>query len=327
MGEQLESQKSHLAGISPRAYQHPADRAAAAGLSRVPYLDEVVRRLVALGYERALRTASLGSSVRLGERQLPDIWQLHREVIATLEVEPLPDLYLTAFPMANAMTVGTSKPIVIMNSELVRLLEEPGRRAVLAHEAAHIHSDHVLYGTALRILIQLGTGGLGVLAGLPLMAIRLALLDWFRSAELSCDRGAALVTRDPESVCRTLMVLSAGEAAAALDLDAFIAQASDYTEGGQGVERLTKLFQDLHVTHPMPVRRVKALLDWVREGDYDRILGGDYERTGEEAPLRDDLEAAGAHYTDRAAEAFQVAGSSITEIGDQLKTWLDKQRA
>ena len=46
-----------LEGISPRAYQHPADRAATAALARVPYLDEVVRRLVALGYERALRAA------------------------------------------------------------------------------------------------------------------------------------------------------------------------------------------------------------------------------------------------------------------------------
>src|SRR5204862_7590218 len=48
-----------LEGISPRAYQHPADRAASAALSQVPYLDQVVRKLVALGYERALRAASL----------------------------------------------------------------------------------------------------------------------------------------------------------------------------------------------------------------------------------------------------------------------------
>ena len=46
-----------LDGISPRAYQHPADRAATAALAKVPYLDEVVRRLIALGYERALRAA------------------------------------------------------------------------------------------------------------------------------------------------------------------------------------------------------------------------------------------------------------------------------
>ena len=63
-----------LEGISPRAYQHPADRAAAAALRKVPYLDEVVRKLISLGYERALRAFSLGASVRLGQEQLPGVW-------------------------------------------------------------------------------------------------------------------------------------------------------------------------------------------------------------------------------------------------------------
>src|SRR3954452_22823321 len=69
-----------LEGISPRAYQHPADRAATAALHAVPYLDQVVRKLIELGYERALRAVSLGSSVRLGQEQLPHIWVLHRQV-------------------------------------------------------------------------------------------------------------------------------------------------------------------------------------------------------------------------------------------------------
>ena len=57
MSEQIEAAWK-LDGISPRAYQHPADRAARAALAKVPYLDQVVRRLVALGYERALRAAA-----------------------------------------------------------------------------------------------------------------------------------------------------------------------------------------------------------------------------------------------------------------------------
>ena len=111
------------------------------------------------------------------------------------------------------------------------------------------------------------------------MPIRYALLEWFRAAELSCDRAAALLTRDPQAVCRALMVLSAGAAAEHLNLDAFIKQGIDYEERGTGVERLSRLFQDLNVTHPMPVKRVRELLDWVREGDYDRIVGGEYMRS------------------------------------------------
>ena len=316
-----------LEGISPRAYQHPADRAATAALARVPYLDEVVRRLVALGYERALRAASLGSSVRLGQNQLPRVWVLHRQVCHALDLEAVPELYLTAYPIANAATIGTGKPIVVLHSELIRLLDDDGRRAVLAHEAAHVHSDHVLYQTALLILLRLGgSARLPLLAGLPLLAIQLALLEWFRAAELSCDRAAALLTRDPLAMCRALMVMSAGEAAADLSLDAFVAQAADYETGGAGTERLTRLTQDLRLTHPMPVRRVRALLDWVRAGDFDRIVGGDYVRRGEEPPLREEADAAQAHYAERVGDAFAQAGSSLNDVGRQLGDWLARQR-
>ena len=316
-----------LERISPRAYQHPADRAATAALARVPYLDEVVRKLVALGYERALRAASLGSAVRLGPEQLPGIWALHREVFNALDVDAIPDLYLTQFPLANAFTLGTDKPIVVLNSELVRILDDGGRRVVLAHEAAHVHSDHVLYRTALLILLRLGGAvRLPILAGLPLLAIQLALLEWSRAAELSCDRAAALVTRDPQAVCRALMVIAAGEAAEQLNLDAFVAQGMDYSESGTGLDRITRLLQQLQVTHPMPVRRVGLLLDWVRDGDYDRMVRGDYLRRGEERSAREEADVAGVFYADRITGAFSAAGSSIADVGQQLGDWLKRNR-
>jgi Zn-dependent protease with chaperone function len=316
-----------LEGISPRAYQHPADRAATAALAKVPYLDQVVRKLIELGYERALRAASLGSAVRLGQEQLPRIWVLHRQVFNTLDMEKVPGLYMTQFPLANAYAIGTEKPIVVLNSELVRILDDDGRRVVLAHEAAHIHSDHQLYRTALLILLRLGSAvRLPLLAGLPLLAIQLALLEWSRAAELSCDRAAALVTRDPQAVCRALMVIAAGEAAEDLNLDAFIAQGMDYSERGTGLERLTRLLQQMRITHPMPVRRVRVLLDWVREGEYDRMVRGDYLRRGEEPSAREEADAASVFYGERIAGAFQAAGSSVADVGQQLGDWLQKTR-
>ena len=316
-----------LPGISPRAYQHPADRAATAALQSIPYLDEVVRKLIALGYERALRVASLGAAVRLGQEQLPHIWVLHRECFHVLDIEAVPDLYMTQYPLANAATIGTDRPVVLLNSELVRILDDEGRRAVLAHEAAHVHSDHVLYQTALLILMRLGgSTRLPLLAGVPLLALQLALLEWFRGAELSCDRAAAIVTRDPLAVCRALMVITAGEAADQLSLDAFMTQAMDYDEGGSGLERLTRQLQDLRLTHPMPVRRVRELLAWVRSGEYDTIVGGEYLRRGHEPPPRDEAASAADHYSKRIGDAFAAAGSSIAEVTQQLGDWLSRQR-
>ena len=316
-----------LEGISPRAFQHPADRAATAALRQVPYVDTVVRKLIELGYERALRQSYLGSAVRLGQEQLPHIWVLEREVFNVLDLPDVPDLYLTQYPLANAATIGSGRPIIVLNSELVRILDAEGLRAVIAHEAAHVLADHVLYRTALLILLQLGASvALPMFAGLPLLAIRAALLEWSRAAELSCDRAAALVTRDPLAVCRALMTLSAGEAADQLNLDAFMRQGLDYDEGGRGLERLSRLLMHLNITHPMPVRRTRELLRWVQGGDYDRIIGGEYGRRGAEPPPREEADAAAAHYGQRVRDAFKDASDSINDAGQQLGDWINRQR-
>jgi Zn-dependent protease with chaperone function len=215
---------------------------------------------------------------------------------------------------------------VVLNSELVRILDDDGRRAVLAHEAAHVHSGHVLYQTAMLILLRVATGvRLPLLAGLPLLAIQLALLEWFRGAELSCDRAAALVTRDPLVVCRTFMSLAGGAMVDRLDLDAFMKQGLEYTDEGGGLERLTRLLTDLGVTHPLPVRRMHELMKWVREGDYDRIVGGAYVRRDEPADPRADGGEAVGFYAERFRRAFREAGEAVGSMGDQLSAWLRRE--
>jgi Zn-dependent protease with chaperone function len=304
-----------LKGISPKAYEHPADRAATAALRSIPYLNTVVRKLIELGYERALRQAYLGSSVRLGEDQLSDVWMAHMRAYATLDLEPVPDLYLTQFPVANAITIGAGRPIVVVQSGLVQLLDVEQLRAVFAHEAGHVLSDHVLYRTALVILMRLSS-----IPGipLPLLPVRAALMEWFRASELSCDRAAALVTRDPLTVCRTLMVIAAGAEAERLDLDVFMRQGADYREKGSGLERLSRLLLDLGITHPMPVRRVHELMEWVRSGDYDRIVGGDYVTRDVPPDPRAEAGDAVAHYSERFRAMFRDAGESVGDIGEQL---------
>ena len=101
----------------------------------------------------------------------------------------------------------------------------------------------------------------------------------------------------------------------------------DYSEGGSGLERMTKLFQDLRLSHPMPVRRVRLLLDWVHEGDYDRIVRGDYLRVGQEGSAREEADAASSFYGERISAAFQQAGSSISEAGQQFGDWLKRTRS
>ena len=312
-----------LPNISSKSYEHPADRAASTALSGVPYLDVAVRKLIELGYERALRQSYLGSSVRLSEAQLGHVHTLHRACYVTLDIWPIPDLYLTQMPVPNAMAIGSAKPIVVLGSSALGLLEGEELRAVLAHEAGHILSDHALYRTALVILLRMGQNAR---IPLPLLPVRAALLEWFRASELTCDRAAALVTRDPMAVCRALMGLAAGTPARELNVDAFMLQGQEYSDGGTGVERLSRLFLDLNVTHALPVKRVKELMDWVRSGEYDRIVGGDYMTRDQEFTARAEAGDAASHYTEKFGDLFKDAGESINDVGQKLGDWLRGQR-
>ncbi len=323
-----------LRGISPKAYEHPADRAATAALKSVPMLDAVVRKLIELQYERALRQQFLAGSLRLGPEQLPQTWSDHVAATTRLDLPDVYDLYLTQFPIANAMAIGAGKPIVVLHSRTLDLLDEAEVRTVLAHEAGHILSDHVLYQTALLILLNL-TGGsrVPVLAGLPLVAVRYALLEWFRAAELSCDRAATLVNRDPRITCRTLMVLAAGVPSRKLNLGAFMAQARDYEEWSSGWDKLARLRTELSLTHAYPIRRAREVMTWVQSGEYDRIAGGEYRtRDQEAAGPRQEAGDAVEFYSERfrkafreAGESVEKAGGSLADAGERFSDWLRKR--
>jgi len=312
-----------LTNISPKSYEHPADRAATAALGSIPYLDGVVRKLIEFGYERALRQSLLGASVRLGGDQLPDVWHAHSRVYATLDMSEVPGLYITQAPTPNALTIGAGQPVVVLQSELVRLLDDDQLHAVLAHEAGHVLSDHVLYLTALVIMLRLGQSARLPLGLLPLRA---ALLEWSRASELSCDRAAALATRNPMAVCRALMTITAGAEASRLDLDAFMRQGIDYREKGTGLERLSRLLLDLNVTHALPVRRIHELMSWVQGGDYDRIVGGEYVTRDEPVQPRVEAGEAASHYAERFRELSHEAGESISDAVRELGDWLRGSR-
>ncbi|MGH2544091.1 MAG: M48 family metallopeptidase [Ardenticatenaceae bacterium] len=318
--------RHRLPGISSRAYEHPADRAATAALRAVPMLDAVIGRLTELQYERAFRQLFLGNSVRIGPEQLPHIWNSYLHVLETLDMPEQYDLYIAQTPIANAFVMGVTKPMIVLNSGLVTLLDHDELESVLAHEVGHILSEHVTYRTALLILVALGAVGLPALAGLPLMAIRLALLEWYRAAELSADRAATLVVRDPLIFCRAMMNIAGGPASQNLNLDAFIKQANEYEAGEDNLDKGLRFFLELGVSHPFPVRRVSELMKWVRGGDFDRIIRGEYPKRGEKGDARQDMSDAAAFYRERLEALFGETAGGMRDFGQQVNDWLRGNR-
>lgn len=316
-------QLHRLAGISPKAYEHPADRAATAALRSIPALDTVVRRLTELQYERALRQFYLASSVKVGPEQLPHVWREYTRVLETLDMPEVYDLYVTQFPFSNAAAIGSGKPMIVLNSGTVTLLDGAELRTVLAHELGHILSDHVMYRTALIILLRLGLSvRLPLVAGLPLLAVRSALLEWSRAAELTCDRAATLANRDPLVTCRTLMAIAAGIGSDKLNLDAFLRQAAEFEEWDSSWDKLGRFVTELSLTHPVSVRRVLEITRWVQSGEFDRIMGGLYPRRDGKVDPRAEAGDAVAFYAERFRTIFREAGDGAAGAGGRVADWL-----
>ena len=304
-------------GISPKAYEHPADRAATAALQSVPMLDTVVRRLIEWRYERALRQYFLGNSIRVSENQLPELWAAHQGVCRILDMPEVYDLYVTSPVLGGAQAIGSGKPMIVIDARALANLESGEQRAVLGHEVGHILSDHILYMTALNILLSAG-GTLPFFLGMPFRAVRAVLLEWYRAAELSADRAAAIVVRDPQIVCRLLMVMSGNMHVRDLNLDAFMAQAMEYEAWDDPSDRVRRFFNELNKTHPDSVRRVSEVLKWVQSGDYDRIIRGEYRTRDQDANVREEAGDAVEFYAERFRAIFREIGDNLNKAGAQV---------
>ena len=307
-----------LTDIAPHAWEHPADKAALMALRRIPVFDEVLKKIFGFFGEKPIRLAFQANAVRCSENQFGDVYRLYKQCLKTLDAPQEYPLFMSQTPMVNAGAYGMEKPFIILNSGTVRLLEEEELEYVISHEIGHILSDHVLYKTMTVILINLANMGFPIV-GLAARAVLVALLEWSRKSELSCDRAGLLGVQDPEVVMRTMLKMAGGGTTDETNLQEFIVQAEEYRQGGDVADQVFKVLNLLFQTHPFYVLRVSELREWIESGDYDRIIRGEYARRGEPDPAyQDDLkEAANAYaegardFLDTVADAAKRAGSDF----------------
>jgi Zn-dependent protease with chaperone function len=309
--------------ISAQGFAHPADRAATAAIHTVPGLDKFIKFFTEHGYERRVRQLLLGNAVRIGDDQLPTIWTIQRRCANVLDIRRCPHLYVTQEPVGNGLTIGSNEPVTLVSSGLVASYSEEELTAVLAHEMGHVLADHVGLTTTFQLVQMILRGVLRTvpLAGVPLVALYLALLEWSRAAELTADRASAIVCGDPLVMCRTLMRMAGGPVGG-LNLDAFIRQATEYEGEADPFSRYSRFFAEITTTHPFPVRRVRELIAWVSAGELDRIRSGSYLRKGQEPPPSQEFEAALEHYRKRFSTILDRASDGISSVLDRLTSWL-----
>ncbi len=308
-------------GISARAWEHPADRAAMATLRRVPFLDMALKKMIHFLGERGLEALYLGNAVRVSDKQFARVNKAYEDCLQILDVQERYPLYVTQTPLVNAGAVGTDKPFIILNSGLVELFTDDELRLIIGHELGHIASDHVLYKTMLSVLLNawLSTQMLGPFLLIPLpvlIGIILGLKEWDRKAELSCDRAGLLCVQDPRTAYTVEMKMAGGKFADQMDVDEFIAQAQDYEQYGNVLDSVYKIFNLLDRTHPFAVLRLAELKKWVDSGAYGAILKGEYITRDEAANIVEELGDGFKAYGEDARKSQDPLMRIINRVGD-----------
>ncbi|MCB9743447.1 MAG: M48 family metalloprotease [Alphaproteobacteria bacterium] len=278
---EAEDQRRRVGLITPARYRHPLDESATKKLDQAFPFDDLARRLSEAVPERVFRLLNTSSNLRVGPDQLPELYRLYQGCVRRLGIHPEPPLYVARGGF-NAYTSGVEEPFVVVHDTLVGLCSDAELEFVLGHELGHIKFDHVLYNMVARLVTIPGA----LLAAVPVFGpfiakgLELAMFEWARKAELSCDRAGLLCSQDPQAAWRLMMRMAGAPSAYASQLNVarFLQQYEELE--GEWDDMLSSLFYVLSTaerSHPWTIVRAHELASWMEDGAYDRIL--------EECPL------------------------------------------
>jgi Zn-dependent protease with chaperone function len=308
--------------ISPRAYEHPADRGALATLRTVPSFATVLKTIAGFWRERSYRLVVLGSAIRVGDNQFPTLNRLRLDCAETLDLDTAPNLFVYRDAQARARTIGIDEPFILLSSGMVEALDTEGLRFVVGHEMGHVLSGHAVYSTMIDVLLSLQARVAWMPIGsLGLQAILVALYEWYRKAELSCDRAGLLCGQDPAAALRAHIMMAGGTSASEIDIPSFLQQANEYDSVEDIRDSIHKLRYVTWTTHPLAVVRAAQLQKWAASQEYRDILAGQYQRRDDDAPSEtwgDDLKSAAQSYRKDWTESNDPLVKILSQVGEAV---------
>ncbi len=156
------------------------------------------------------------NAIRLGPRQLPDIYN-HAVLAARIMGLPnMPDVYVSGDQMWNTYTYGTEYNffIVLGTSHLINFASDE-LLFVLAREMGHCRAGHALWKTVLRFVagdtaIHGGLLSDGIIHALSIQkivqgAVDIPLMAWSRQSDITADRAGLLAVGDEALARRVLL--------------------------------------------------------------------------------------------------------------------------
>lgn len=159
------------------------------------------------------------NGIRLGPKQLPDVWKQAVLAARILGLPTMPDVYVAGDSMWNTYTFGTdTSAFIVLGTAILTNFQNDELLFVLAREMGHCRAGHALWKTVTRFLAGdtslhgglLSNGVLNAINPVKLIegAVEMPLLAWSRQSEITADRAGLLAVGDEALARRVLLAWS-----------------------------------------------------------------------------------------------------------------------
>lgn len=243
--------------IEAEDFLYPPDRQSMELLKRTGPVRFLARQYAERWTTPMVHGSLLGSSVKVTDKQFPEIRTLANTCQRILQLDPV-EVYITENSRLLAWTVGSeSFTAVVLTSGLVENLTHRELLFALGHEMGHIKCNHVFYLGMSRMFTENKTLLRVPLLGEMLKGVHLFfILPWQRRSVITADRAGLLCCQNLAVSIKTLIKMSLGAKNLydQLDIEEFLRQGEE-TRQGPKAQRLGEYFSG----HPFVTSRVELL--------------------------------------------------------------------
>ena len=260
-----------LINLQTCKYEHPLDRATLQTLKKMPGVEPAVNFIMNWAFVKRQIIRMCGNSFHVTAETCPELSIHSNDVFRTLNLNFKPDVYVYQDYYINAYTTGHEKnAFIALSSGGIDRLSGSEIKFVIGHEAGHIKSGHVLYDI---LCANLGS----LVSKVPLLStgVKGALFKWYRMSEFTADRAGLLACQDLDASISAIMKMAGLPEKYYNDasLEGFKQQAREFQDKyGGTAEKLLKLYEIFDENHPWTVIRAAELINWVKTGEYQKIL-------------------------------------------------------
>ena len=262
------------AGIPSGLFCTGRDRLISSRIMKLKGFDWASKELSRKRYEKYARLSYSANCMRITAESMPEIYQDVCEISEKLGIT-VPDIYLQRNTAPGAYALGETEPMLIVTTELVRLLPAAELKIMLTQALVHIHSGH-LKSFMVRDLIGSASDNFGIFKSVVALP-RMLLEEWAVEAELSADRGMLVVCADFELAVSAYARLATG-GIGKCSIETLLADYDKFSDNSLATPTCAvfRTWADLYRGNERYIYRIGKLRDFSESAEYKAWVAGDY---------------------------------------------------